>query len=76
MQEESLIFKKPCIILRMATERQEGLETNFQFLSKLNVEETNKKIEEYLSPKFKIKPFKNPYGEEGVSKKIVDELLK
>jgi UDP-N-acetylglucosamine 2-epimerase (non-hydrolysing) len=74
MQEESLIFKKPCIILRNATERQEGLETNFQFLSKLNVEKTKKKIEEYLSPKFRIKSFKNPYGEIGVSKKIVGVL--
>lgn len=70
LQEESLIFKKPCIILRTATERQEGLKTNFQFLSKFNVAETKDKIKEYLSPKFKIKDFKNPYGLEGVSKKI------
>lgn len=76
MQEESLIFKKPCIVLRMATERQEGLKTNFQFLSKLDVKKTKKKIEEYLSKDFKIEPFKNPYGNVGVSKKIVEELLK
>jgi len=76
MQEESLIFKKPCIILRMATERQEGLKTNFQFLSKLNVEKTKQKIKKYLSKDFKIKPFKNPYGEKGVSKKITDVLIK
>jgi len=76
MQEESLIFKKPCIVLRMATERQEGLKTNFQFLSMLNVKKTKEKISEYLSPKFKIRPFKNPYGEVGVSKKIVEELTK
>jgi UDP-N-acetylglucosamine 2-epimerase (non-hydrolysing) len=74
MQEESLIFKKPCIILRMATERQEGLESNFQFLSKLDVDKTKEKIKEYLSPSFKIKDFKNPYGEIGVSKKIVERL--
>lgn len=76
MQEESLIFKKPTIILRMATERQEGLKTNFQFLSRLDVGKTKEKIKEYLSRGFKIKPFKNPYGEVGVSKKIVEELLK
>ncbi len=76
MQEESLIFKKPCIILRNATERQEGLETNFQFLSKLNVEKSKEKIKEYLSPKFKIKNFKNPYGKVGVSKLVVDRLVK
>ncbi len=75
LQEESLIFKKPCIILRKATERQEGLETNFQFLSKLDVEKTKGKIREFLSQNFKIKEFKNPYGEIGVSKKIA-EILK
>jgi len=74
MQEESLIFGKPCVVLRMATERQEGLKTNFQFLSKLDVEKTKEKIKEYLSPKFKIKKFKNPYGEKGVSKKVVEIL--
>ena len=74
MQEESLIFAKPCIVLRMATERQEGLDTNFQFLSKLDVQKTKQKIKQYLSPKFKIKQFKNPYGEIGVSKKIVEAL--
>jgi len=76
MQEESLIFKKPSIILRKATERQEGLKTNFQFLSKLDIEKTKFKINEYLSGTFKIKPFKNPYGEPGLSKKIVQLLKK
>lgn len=74
MQEESLIFQKPCVILRKATERPEGLKSNFQFLSKLNVEETKEKIKEYLSLKFKVKDFKNPYGEIGVSKKIAERL--
>ncbi len=76
MQEESLIFKKPCVILRNATERQEGLKTNFQFLSKLEVEKTKEKIKEYLSPKFKIKSFTNPYGKIGVSKQVVDLLVR
>jgi len=76
MQEESLIFEKPCIVLRKATERQEGLQTNFQFLSDLNVEKTKEKIKEYLSPIFKVQKFKNPYGEVGLTKKIVDLLTK
>ena len=75
MQEESLIFKKPCIILRMKTERPEGLETNFQYLSQLKVKETKEKIKEYLSKNFKIKAFENPYGKKDVSKKIVEEIL-
>jgi UDP-N-acetylglucosamine 2-epimerase len=76
MQEESLIFGKPCIILRYSTERPEGLETNFQFLTKLDVDATVKKLEEYSSSRFKIRPYKNPYGEKGLSKKIVDILVR
>lgn len=74
MQEESLIFGKPCVVLRVATERQEGLKTNFQFLSNLDVEKSKEKIKEYLGPGFKVKSYKNPYGEKGVSKKIVGVL--
>lgn len=76
MQEESLIFKKPCIILRKNTERQEGLKTNFQYLSKLEIKKTKEKIKEYLSLNFKISSFDNPYGKTGLSKKIVEDLLK
>jgi UDP-N-acetylglucosamine 2-epimerase (non-hydrolysing) len=74
LQEESLIFKKPCIILRNATERQEGLETNFQYLSNLDVEKTKEKIKEYTNKDFKMHDFKNPYGEIGISKKIIKVL--
>jgi len=74
LQEESLIFGKPCVLLRMATERQEGLKTNFQFLSKLNVKETKEKIREYLSNDFKIKSYKNPYGEIGAAKRTIEIL--
>jgi UDP-N-acetylglucosamine 2-epimerase (non-hydrolysing) len=74
MQEESLVFHKPCIILRNSTERQEGLDSNFQFLSKLNVKKTKEKIKEYLSKDFKAKKFKNPYGDKSVSKKVVEVL--
>ncbi|NMB66791.1 hypothetical protein GYA25_01910, partial [Candidatus Woesearchaeota archaeon] len=44
------------------------------YLSKLSIEKTKQKIKEYLNPSFKIKPFKNPYGKEGVSKKILKIL--
>ncbi len=74
LQEESLIFKKPCVILRMTTERPEGLKSNFQFLSKLDVKKTKDKIKEFLSSRFKVKDFKNPYGEKGVSKKIIESI--
>lgn len=73
IQEESLIFRKPCIILRETTERQEGLKTGINFLT-MDVEK-GKKIIEQMEEGIKIKDFKNPYGEVGVSKKIL-ELLK
>ena len=74
IQEESLIFKKPCIILRERTERQEGLTTGINFLTKLNVIESHKKIKEIEEGKIGKIDFKNPYGEEGVSKIIIDIL--
>ncbi len=76
IQEESLIFKKPCILLRKTTERPEGLLTGIDFLTKLDVEKTKKIIEDIENNKLKIKKFENPYGEKGLSKQIVDELLK
>jgi len=74
IQEESLVFKKPCILLRERTERQEGLKTGINFLTKLNVNNTIELIKQIENNKIKIKSFKNPYGELGVSKKIVDFL--
>src|SRR3989344_4999829 len=75
IQEESLVFKKPCIILRKRTERQEGLSTGINFLTKLNVVHSKQIIEDIEENKVRAKNFKNPYGEKGVSRKIV-ELLK
>jgi len=76
IQEESLVFKKPCIILRNKTERQEGLFTGINFISYLDVKNTQKIIEDIEEGKLKIKKFENPYGKKGLTKKIVDELLK
>jgi len=74
IQEESLVFKKPCIILRKKTERQEGLITGINFLTKLEVNHSKDIIKKIESNKLKIKDFKNPYGKKGLSKKIVDLL--
>lgn len=70
IQEESLIFKIPSILLRMKTERIEGLLTGLNYLSKLDIKETIKKIDEYLEGKYN-KDFINPYGKPGSSKKIM-----
>ncbi len=74
IQEESLVFGKPCIILRKKTERQEGLSTGINFLTKLDVGYTRNIIENIEKNRIKVKGFKNPYGEEGLSKKIVEVL--
>lgn len=74
IQEESLIFQKPCIILRKKTERQEGLATGINFLTNLNLNYTKKVIENIENNLCKVREFKNPYGEQGLSKKIVDIL--
>ncbi len=74
IQEESLVFKKPCILLRKKTERQEGLKIGINFLTKLNLNYSKKIIKDIEENKIKVKSFKNPYGKKGVSKKIVDIL--
>lgn len=76
IQEESLVFKKPCILIRKKTERQEGLFSGINFLTHMDVNTTKKIIEKIENNELKIKKFKNPYGEKGLTKKIVEELLK
>lgn len=76
IQEESLVFKKPCILLRMKTEREEGLSTGINFLTKLDVEYNKKLIQRLEHEKFKIPKFKNPYGDGKASQKIVNYLMK
>jgi len=72
IQEESLVFNKPCLILRNVTERQEGLRTGINFLT-MNVKEA-KEIIKNFEKGLKMPNFKNPYGKLGVSKKIVNRL--
>ncbi len=74
IQEESLIFKKPCILLRNKTERQEGLDTRINFLTGLDVEKTKRIFEKILDEKYEIPKFENPYGQPGLTKKIVGLL--
>ena len=75
IQEESLIFKKPCIILRGKTERQEGLKTGINFLTRMDVNYSKKIIMDLERNIIKSGNIENPYGERGLSKNIV-EILK
>ncbi|MBT3643095.1 hypothetical protein HN604_02875 [archaeon] len=76
IQEESLIFKKPCIIMRDRTERQEGLSSGINFLTGVDVKKAQKIIKKIESGEFKIPAYENPYGKRGLSKKIVEVLEK
>jgi len=75
IQEESLVFKKPCVLLRKNTERQEGLSTGINFLTGVNVDSARRAIEHIENNNVKLKKFENPYGKVGLSKKIVDFLV-
>ncbi|MBR9679630.1 MAG: UDP-N-acetyl glucosamine 2-epimerase [Candidatus Altiarchaeota archaeon] len=74
VQEESLVFRKPCLLLRETTERTEGLDTGLNFLTKLDLKYSKQKIDEILSDDWKTPRFTNPYGEPGVSNKIIKYL--
>ncbi len=69
IQEESLVFKKPCLILRNRTERQEGLKTGLNFLT-MSVKEARMVIR-MLEGNISVK---NPYEEKEISKKILEAL--
>ncbi|MFH8093040.1 MAG: UDP-N-acetylglucosamine 2-epimerase, partial [Candidatus Aenigmatarchaeota archaeon] len=75
IQEESLTFRKPCILLRMKTEREEGLKTGINFLTKLNIKYAIELIQKLESKKFKIQKFENPYGDGKAAKRIVNYFI-
>ncbi|MCL6500639.1 MAG: UDP-N-acetylglucosamine 2-epimerase [Candidatus Pacearchaeota archaeon] len=58
IQEESLIFKKLCIILRKRTERQEGLATGINFLTKLDAGYARKIIRKIENNEIKVRILK------------------
>jgi UDP-N-acetylglucosamine 2-epimerase (non-hydrolysing) len=74
IQEESLVFRKPCIILRKKTERTEALDTGINFLTGMNPVYAIRKMDQVLADDWKPPRFKNPYGQKGASKKVVDTL--
>lgn len=75
IQEESLVFKKPCLIIRNRTERQEGLTTGLNFLAGINVRRGQYFINNIDKEDDKlVKDFINPYGNIGLSKEIVEIL--
>ncbi len=74
IQEESLVFKKPCVLLRKKTERQEGLDTGINFLTGLDVKKSKEVIASIENGDVKIEKILNPYGKKGLTKKILEVL--
>ncbi|MEK6925698.1 MAG: UDP-N-acetylglucosamine 2-epimerase [Nanoarchaeota archaeon] len=74
IQEESLVFKKPCLIIRNRTERQEGLATGLNFLVGINVKRGQYLIDKLEKKELVVGKFINPYGNVGLSKEIVEAL--
>lgn len=72
IQEESLVFGVPCVLLRERTERQEGLDTGIQYLSDLDVDATVEAARALLEKE--VPDYTNPYGDVGVSGRLVERL--
>jgi UDP-N-acetylglucosamine 2-epimerase (non-hydrolysing) len=69
IQEEACILRVPCVTLRENTERPETVEVGANVIAGLEPENVLKSVETMLG---KGKNWDNPFGEVGLSKKIVD----
>ncbi|MDO8529801.1 MAG: UDP-N-acetylglucosamine 2-epimerase (non-hydrolyzing) [bacterium] len=69
IQEESCLLKIPCVTLRNNTERPETLEIKSNILSGTDPKRILQCVGTMLKSK---KKWKNPFGEKGVAKRIVD----
>lgn len=74
IQEESLTLRKPCVLMRERTERQEGLKTGINFLCGADAEKAWAAIKK-IEGGIRIKKFKNPYGDGTAAKKIIAILM-
>lgn len=81
IQEEAPTFKKPVIVLRDKTERQEGVDGGIAFLAGYEKKQIIKYFESLIdngSPAFQKRKFKNPYGDGKASeriKKVIDDFF-
>jgi UDP-N-acetylglucosamine 2-epimerase (non-hydrolysing) len=69
IQEESCLLMVPCVTLRDNTERPETIEIKSNILAGTNQINILKCVGKMLG---KTKKWKNPFGEKGVSKRIVE----
>lgn len=75
IEEESLILRKPCLLLRGRTERGEGLRVGLTFLSKLDLRYSRQIIDKLDSGDFPIPVMRNPYLFDGSPSDLIGSSL-
>jgi UDP-N-acetylglucosamine 2-epimerase (non-hydrolysing) len=73
LQEESCILKVPCVTLRENTERPETIKIGCNLLAGTEPDKIMLGISKMLKRKI---AWKNPFGREGVSERIINNILK
>ncbi len=79
IQEECYIFRKPIIVLRDNTEREEAVKAGYAFLAGGGNKDFKKvfyRIDKKLSQKFNFFKSKNPFGNGIASERIVKSIKK
>jgi len=73
VQEESCIFKVPCVTTRVSSERSETQEIGSNIIAGLNTSHIVKAVQKMVNRR---RNWKNPYGGPGCAQKIVKTLQK
>ncbi len=79
IQEESFVFKKPLIVMRDATERNEAIKAGYAFLTGSNsqkIKKTFKEIDKRLKNHYNYFKGNNPFGDGKSAERIVNILKK
>jgi UDP-N-acetylglucosamine 2-epimerase (non-hydrolysing) len=78
IQEECYVFKKPIIVLRDVTEREEAIKAGYAFLVAKNksLKEIFYKTDKKISERFDFFKVKNPFGDGRASEKIAAAIKK
>ncbi len=79
VQEECYVFKKPIIVLRDVTERNEAINAGYAFLSgsdSLRIQKYFHMINDMLNEKHNFFQVRNPFGDGKAAFRIVKEILK
>lgn len=79
IQEECYIFRKPIIVLRDNTEREEAVKAGYAFLAGGGGRDFKKifyRVDKKLSGKYNFFESKNPFGDGKASEKIVQSIKK